>query len=677
MRLLAALLLATALPSVAVAQSVVDSPSADETRLTIYPDNLAMVTEVRKVTLPKGKTTLRLFGVSDQIIPQTVVLQEFEGFSIEQNFSSDLLSKGSLLANAIGETVTIARVNPATGEVRRDEATLVSAAQSSVSGRQWDSETQSYANVMPVMGAVFEIDGKFEAFECSGLGEAIAFRKIPETLNSTPVLSIDVSSEKAGEAELVVSYLSGGISWEADYRVDVNGGHTEGSMLGWLTVTNSTAKTFDNVETAIVAGNVNRGGETNGVVPVQNPFQASCWVKGTTKAGTPTQVPSSPELPPGNSYIRGSVSRFMAAPEPVAMAMESDEIIVTGAKIAKREDLGDYKLYRTPQPVTVAAHQTKQVAFLSVPDAELERLYKFNYAFEPSLEPRGAIVQYEIDNSKDGKLAQPLPKGLVRVMTQRANGRPAFLGEDRVENLAVDLPVEVEISTSPSVLSSEETIGISKSGQHRLRLSGEIFNATPGDIIAEVELKNRFIRADNISDKSHALDSEEIIPTFKIPVKAETSQDYQIDLPVERVFEFEESNIKFERYKPGITDKNWGKMEYRLAGQYGGSAWSTRFFADLSQSNVFMTSKLLSRAVSKEPSERVDETLRMQQVFENKSVDTATIRFVIPVNDSRGLDVEIIDPSFAPQGNDPVVWQFELKAGKKKTLEYTRRTLTK
>jgi len=657
--------------SAASAQSIVDSLAADETRLTIYPDNLAMVTELRKVILPQGKTTLRLFGISDKIIPQTVVLQEFEGFSIEQNFTSDLLSKGSLLANAIGETVTIARVNPATGEMTRVEAKLVSASQSTASGQNWDYETQSYTNIMPVMGAVFDIDGKLEAFECSGLGEAIAFRKIPETLNPTPVLSINVSSKTAGETELVVSYLSSGISWEADYRVDVNTDHSEGAMLGWLTVTNSTAKTFDKVETSIVAGEVNRKGTTNPEILKQKTFQASCWLKGSTKTGISRSLGQftsgarvsggHAELPPGN-------------PMPVAY-MESDEIIVTASKrVAKREDLGDYKLYRTPQPVTVAAHQTKQVAFLSVPEAELERLYKFNFNFEPSTEPYGATVQYEIDNSKEGKLAQPLPKGTMRVMTQRANGRPAFLGEDSVNNLAVDLPVEIEISTSPSVLSSEEVIGITKGMAHTLRLSGQIFNATPEDILAEVELNNEFIRAYNISNSSHPRDTDEIIPTFKIAVAAETSKDYHINLPVERVFSFSESDIKFEKNEPGEKDTNYPEVQYRLAGQYGGNDWPTEYFRSVDD-DVNMTSTLLSYSQSTSPEETISSTGRMRHIFKNFMETDVTVRFVVDPDDY-GLDVEIIDPSFAPKSSDPVVWQFELKAGARKTLEYTRRTLS-
>jgi|GEM_PF-1471147 len=678
MRFLATLLLTTTLASTANAQSVVDSPSADETRLTIYPDNLAMVTEVRKVTLPKGKTTLRLFGVSDQIIPQTVVLQEFEGFSIEQNFTSDLLSKGSLLANAIGETVTIARVNPATGEVRRDEAKLVSAAQSTEYPiRQWDPIQRKAVNFLPVEGTVFEINGKLEALECSGLGEAIAFRKIPETLSPTPVLSIDVSSEIEGEAELVVNYLSSGISWSADYRVDVNPKHTAGEMLGWLTVTNSTAKTFDKVDTAIVAGEVNRQGTTDGTPPVKKTFQASCWVKGTSKSGINIEWSENNDQKYYTAWDGTILPVGYAAPSTVRgnTMMESDQIIVTASKrSATREDLGDYKLYRTPQPVTVAAHQTKQVAFLSVTDAELERLYKFNYQFEPTTEPRGAIVQYEIDNSKDGKLAQPLPKGTMRVMTQRANGRPAYLGEDRVDNLAVDLPVEIEISTSPSVMSSEETRGITKGQSHTLRLSGEIFNATPEDIVAEVELKNEFIRANNISASSHPLDPDEIIPTFKIPVVSESSQDYQIDLPVERVFSFIESSVVFKEDKKGAIDFNYPNVEYRLAGQYGGRAWPAEYFPDV-EDDVELKSTLLSYRESGSAKNAVDNTSRLRHVFKNSTKTDVTVRFVSD-SEERGLEVEITNPSFEAQSTDPFVWQFELKAGRRKTLEYTRRIVS-
>ena len=50
----------------------------------------------------------------------------------------------------------------------------------------------------------------------------------------------------------------------------------------------------------------------------------------------------------------------------------ADSVVVTGSRIAEEEDLGDYKLYNTPEPTTVAAYQTKQIAFLDKPDVELK-----------------------------------------------------------------------------------------------------------------------------------------------------------------------------------------------------------------------------------------------------------------------------------------------------------------
>jgi len=52
MRVLAAFIILLWAFSEASAQQVVNSPAADQTALTIYPDDLAMVTEVRKISIP-------------------------------------------------------------------------------------------------------------------------------------------------------------------------------------------------------------------------------------------------------------------------------------------------------------------------------------------------------------------------------------------------------------------------------------------------------------------------------------------------------------------------------------------------------------------------------------------------------------------------------------------------
>ena len=43
--------------------------------------------------------------------------------------------------------------------------------------------------------------------------------------------------------------------------------------------------------------------------------------------------------------------------------------------VATQEDLGDLKLYRIPEPVTVNAKGQKQVAMIVKPGAKFDRLY--------------------------------------------------------------------------------------------------------------------------------------------------------------------------------------------------------------------------------------------------------------------------------------------------------------
>ena len=92
--------------------TVVESHAVTSTGLTIYPDDLGFIRETRTVDLPAGLVDIQFFGVSDQIIPETALLESFEGLRLERNFDSDLISPGKLLARSVGQFVTIRRLNP-------------------------------------------------------------------------------------------------------------------------------------------------------------------------------------------------------------------------------------------------------------------------------------------------------------------------------------------------------------------------------------------------------------------------------------------------------------------------------------------------------------------------------------------------------------------------------------
>ena len=652
-----------AIATTAAAQTVVDSPEAAQTSLTIYPDNLAMVTEVRRVNLPKGPATIRFLGVSDQIIPQSAVLQEFEGLNLERNFDTDVITQGSLMEKAVGETITIRRVNPATGDVTELAAKLLAAPLDIIPPHRL-----RWARQQMVQGAVFEVEGRVEALECSGLAEAVLYNQLPEGLNPSPVLSLIVESEKAGETEVMISYLTRGLGWEADYRMDMPPQAREGSLLGWLTLTNDTSKNFENVPTAIVAGTLNRARDDYKPA-LTRVFTPNCWPRGSTKRG----VYVNPIRKRTANFGVREAPPVMMAPQSMMMDMAEDEVIVTGARRqAVREDLGDYKLYRTPEPVTVAPMQTKQIAFLNVPNVEADRVFAFSFSEAPEWGPFGATVEYRVDNSKEGNLAQPLPKGNFRVFTNRANGVPAYLGEDRVDNLAVDLPADIEVSQSIAVQMQSRIEGVT-TGQgddvmHEIQLTADIFNATPETVETEVEIRELLLRQDDISEASHPHDPEEIIPTYPISIAAESAERFKLSVPVQEIFYFDYDDLDFEDEEDmGDKQISYAQGRYSLSSNLGAENWASQYFNDITGLSLKIETTLVSFLETETEQGDNEVTLKLKHVVKNTTDKTVKMAFVFP---DEYEAARILKSSIEPDPNNFNTWMLELKPGQSRTLSY-------
>jgi len=408
------------------------SPEADSIALTIYPKNLALITETRTVDLSLGKSTIIFEGVNDRMIPTSVLLRQFSGLTIERNFDAELLSKANLFERSIGETVTITRTDKTSGIVRAVRGTIVS--------------TKN--------GVVFDIGGKLEAYQCSGLSEATLFDNIPEGLNNKPELSIDVDTTTAGSRELVISYLADGFSWAADYRLDLTSADTA-KFNAWLTFKNETAQTFKNTQTSVVAGSLNRNWQTKSPEQQGKNLAANCWPRQSSLTPIPViehenyrdEIIVTARRRNVNVGFVDNLAET-APPAPALLARKAPAP-------PEQEDLSEYKLYRIPEPINVASYQTKQIRFINAPEVEVEQVYTFEESWRSLLNPdqplRPAIQETRLDNSKDGKLAKPLPSGTYRVMSRTVDGKPQIQGEDSIDNRAVDLPVEIKTNVSRSV----------------------------------------------------------------------------------------------------------------------------------------------------------------------------------------------------------------------------------
>ena len=158
-----------------------------------------------------------------------------------------------------------------------------------------------------------------------------------------------------------------------------------------------------------------------------------------------TEPPPKALAPPGPmAYAASDLMRNSAALEAVT---------VTASRIAAREELGDYQLYRLPWLTDLGARQTKQVLFLDKPAVRVERFYGFRLETFTDPPAEDVVIPNLIvrwDNTERAGLGEPLPSGIVRVFEPYA-GREVFGGEAEIDDKPVGLPVELTIGRALNV----------------------------------------------------------------------------------------------------------------------------------------------------------------------------------------------------------------------------------
>lgn len=232
---------AIAVPLVgSMAQDLADpeATAQGDVSVTIYNNGLALVQDVRQLNISSGRSTIAFPDVSAQIRPETLSFAAEGTGIVEQNFDFDLLTPAKLMEKAIGQTVTLVRTNPATGQETRERATVLSTAG----------------------GVVIQVGDRIEVLRDDGLPVRVIFDRVPPNLRARPTLSVTVDSRRGGTRPASIRYLTPGLGWGADYVALYDEGRGTIDMQGWVTLTNSTGTTFHSANTLLVAGNPNMSG---------------------------------------------------------------------------------------------------------------------------------------------------------------------------------------------------------------------------------------------------------------------------------------------------------------------------------------------------------------------------------------------------------------------------------
>lgn len=481
--------------SVQAARPVVDASAPAQRAVTVYrdpqrgeggemnrnwPQGFAMISETRTVTLPPGESTIRFEGVAEGMLAVSAIVTGLPGGTIEKNRNAELLSPAALVNGMLGNRVTITRTNPATGVATPESAVVRTRADG---------------------GLVLQTASGFESVRCSGLPEKLTFDRVPRGLSAQPVFSIDTHDASGGTYQVVLTYLAWGFDWEANYVATLGQGDGQGGfamrLMSWLTVLNDNGQSFPDAELMAVAGTLNVTSDFQELAeePVAEPLRLVCYPFGSTAAGTPVHelFPPPPPPPPPAPALYGPAA--------------AEAIVVTGARLDRRrldfaspvaviaaeEQLGDLKLYRVPEPVTVNAKGLKQVAFL-VKDA-----VKGRFVYRASCEPHDMFDQIDdvfdmertqmllvTKNTTQMGLGAALPMGGLTLYEPASTG-PQLVARLDMRDYAQGQDVELELGESAQVFSECASVDgkdVDDKGKRWTRMRAQLTNAnsTPATV---------------------------------------------------------------------------------------------------------------------------------------------------------------------------------------------------
>lgn len=405
---------AAAIVSAAEVTSTADQQKS--LNLTVYNSNRALVSQTRSVDLPAGTASLRYSDIASQVMPSTVIVESGKGVSIlEQNYEYDLISQEKLMEKYVGKDVTIIQENEYTGK----------------------SETKTAKLLANNGSPVFQMDGKI----LLGIPGRIVLPELPGNLYAKPTMNWLVNSAKSGSKDLSLSYLTGGIGWNADYVLNLAEDDKSASITGWVTLTNNAGTDFNNATLKLVAGDVNTVREQN----------------------------------------YGGMNRAMKME--MAMAPMADGMV-------QEKEFFEYHLYTFPRPVTVRDNQVKQLSLLTAEGIKTQKKYRVQaapnyYGQNDGKTDNPVNVEIAFKTGKDNSIDMPIPAGVIRLYKKDSDGSSVFVGEDRVKHT----PVNEEIS-----LKTGDAFDIKAESR---QMSYERINNRSSKSSYEVEIRNH--KKENVS----------------------------------------------------------------------------------------------------------------------------------------------------------------------------------
>lgn len=279
-----------------------------------------------------------------------------------------------------------------------------------------------------------------------------------------------VYSPVAGSRDVLTSYLTGGMSWKANYIVKTNAADTKADVTGWVSIDNRAGTSFNDAKLKLVAGDIHR------------------------------------------VYARqiSSYSKYAYTDEGVALGMAVPESFA-------EESLFEYHLYTLDRTTTLKNNEIKQISLLSADDVPVNKEFIFD-----GMQDSKVRVVLEMINSEDMGLGMPLPKGVVRTYKADTSGQLQFLGEDEIDHTAKDEDVRVYVGHAFDITGERKQTDYNK-------ISEDVYRVSNG-----ITIKNHKSKSVDIVVVEHLYGDWDIITTSDTYTKKDSRTiEYKISVPAD------------------------------------------------------------------------------------------------------------------------------------------------
>jgi hypothetical protein len=424
--------------------------------VTVYNSNIALVRDVRQLTLPPGPFRLKFEDIAATVNPATVHFRSLTDPEklgvIEQNYEYDLLEPAKLLHKYVGKEITLERSYVENNTTKREQfkATLLA----NNNGTVWKVGNDIITNL-----AV----------------ESYHFPEVPANLYERPTLLMSVENSGPRKQQVEASYLATNLSWNADYVLTVGRDEKAADLDGWVTLANNSGTAFHNARLQLVAGDLNR-------------------------------------IPAGSAGVVNGAMMEMKVARAQQFAQEnfSEYHLYTLGRKTSVED---------KETKQISLLQGSGVPVEKVFVVNGQNFYYHNYQNPGSPQKDPVMVFYKFKNEEKASLGLPLPAGNVRVYQKDSKGGVLFVGEDHIDHTPKDETVTVHIGNAFDVVAERKQTDYKKIDVHTWEMEFEITLRNHKDIPITVEV-NEPIGGDweMLSSSYKFTKTAAFAAQFKVPV---------------------------------------------------------------------------------------------------------------------------------------------------------------